>query len=456
MRMLSNRTTTRNASNPFVVSVGPGATRRSRLATEPDRDTDDVTVPTPPAAAVRAPVAPTRGPSFLALVLVTGISPLATDTYIAALPDLQRSLHTSAATAQLTMTTFILGLAAGQLLCGPISDGLGRRRMLLASSVAFAVLSALCAVAPDAAVLLTGRTLEGLAGGCGVAVGRAVVSDRYAGLHAAQRYGALASVALLGPVAAPAVGGLILLVGDWRAVFAFLTAVGFVMAAAVFLGVPETLPPEVRHPAGLGHSLRRMATLVGERAFLGPVVVQCLATAGFFVYIGGSSFVLQNGLGMSRTGYTILFATNAAGMALASLCFRLTVARFGTVRLRAVGVLVSTSAVTLLAGYALTVGSRVALAPTWVLLALAAAGMGLCIPATTALAQEAGRRVGGTASALQGGLTFGVGAAATPLTGLLGAETVTGMATLMAACYLGATVALVAFSGAPRARPIPG
>jgi DHA1 family bicyclomycin/chloramphenicol resistance-like MFS transporter len=91
-----------------------------------------------------------------------------------------------------------------------------------------------------------------------------------------------------------------------------------------------------------------------------------------------------------------------------------------------------------------------------VLLALAAAGMGLCIPATTALAQEAGRRVGGTASALQGGLTFGVGAAATPLTGLLGAETVTGMATLMAACYLGATVALVAFSRVPRARPIPG
>jgi DHA1 family bicyclomycin/chloramphenicol resistance-like MFS transporter len=88
----------------------------------------------------------------------------------------------------------------------------------------------------------------------------------------------------------------------------------------------------------------------------------------------------------------------------------------------------------------------VALAPTWALLAVVAAGMGLCIPATTALAQDAGRRFGGTASALQGGLTFGIGAAATPLTGLFGAETVTGMATLMATCFVGAAVALLAFS----------
>jgi DHA1 family bicyclomycin/chloramphenicol resistance-like MFS transporter len=405
-----------------------------------------VTVPNPAVAPVRAPAARTRAPSFLALVLVTGISPVATDTYIAALPGLQRSLHTSAATAQLTMTTFILGLAAGQLLCGPISDGLGRRRMLLMSSAAFAVLSAWCAVAPSAGVLLAGRTLQGLAGGCGVAVGRAVVSDRYTGLAAAQRYGALASVALLGPVAAPAIGGLILLVGDWRAVFAFLAAVGIVMTAAVFVGVPETLPPAARHRAGLAASLRRMTALTRDRAFLTPVVVQCLATAGFFVYIGGSSFVLQNGLGLSRTGYTILFATNAGGMVLASLCFRLTVARFGSARLRAVGVVGSTTAVTLLAGYALVAGARVALAPAWALLALAAMGMGLCIPATTAMAQEAGRRVGGTAAALQGGLTFGVGAAATPLTGVFGAESVTGMATLMAGCYLCGTIALVASS----------
>jgi DHA1 family bicyclomycin/chloramphenicol resistance-like MFS transporter len=350
------------------------------------------------------------------------------------------------------MTAFILGLAAGQLVCGPISDGLGRRRMLLASSAAFAVFSLLCAVAPDAGVLLVVRTLEGLAGGCGVAVGRAVVSDRHFGMDAAQRYGALASVTLLAPIIAPAVGGVILLVADWRGVFAFLAVVGLVMTAAVVVGVPETLPPELRHPVGLGPSLRRMAGLVRDRAFLGPVTIQCLATAGFFTYIGGSSFVLQSSLGLSRSGYTVLFATNAAGMALASVCFRLTVARLGAARLRTIGLLASTSAVVVLAVYAAAAGNGVRLAPTWVLLAVVAAGMGLCIPATTSLAQEAGRRVGGTASALQGGLTFGIGALATPLTGLTGAGSVTGMATIMAVFYVasvGATVLVSVRRGTP-------
>ena len=90
----------------------------------------------------------------------------------------------------------------------------------------------------------------------------------------------------------------------------------------------------------------------------------------------------------------------------------------------------------------------------YVLLAVVAAGMGLCIPATTSLAQEAGRRVGGTASALQGGLTFGIGALATPLTGLTGAGTVTGMATIMAVFYGGSVAAAVLVSVRP-GTPVP-
>ncbi len=172
------------------------------------------------------------------------------------------------------------------------------------------------------------------------------------------------------------------------------------------------------------------------------MLVQCLATAGFFTYIGGSSFVLQSSLGISRTTYTVLFATNAAGMAVASVVFRLGVARVGPHRLRALGITASATAVLALASYAVLVRGAVSLGPTWVLLGLAVAGMGLSIPATTALAQEAGRATGGTASALQGSLTFGVGAAATPLTGLLGLETVRGMASIMAVFFAAALVAV--------------
>jgi DHA1 family bicyclomycin/chloramphenicol resistance-like MFS transporter len=383
-----------------------------------------------------------RTPNFAALVLITGVGPFATDTYIAALPQVQRSLHTSAGTAQLTMTMLIVGLAIGQLVCGPMSDAFGRRRMVLASSLAFAGLSAVCAAAPDAGLLLTARALQGIAGGCGVAIGRAVVSDRWPGRAAAARYGSLAAVTLLAPVIAPALGGVILLAGSWRWVFVFLTALGAAMAVGVVVGIPETLPPERRHPAGLPAMGQRMARLIRTRSFVTPVAVQCLATAAFFTYIGGSSIVLQGDLGISATQYTVVFASNAAGMAAMSAVFRRLVIRVRPWRLLIAGVAVSTVAAGTLAGYS-RLADPVRLAPTWVLLALVVAGMGLSIPATTSIAQHVGRATGGTAAALQGGLTFTVGAAATPITGLTGSTTVPGMAAIMAPLFVLASALLV-------------
>lgn len=391
-------------------------------------------------------------PSILALVLVNGVSPFATDTYIAALPAVRESLGTTSGTAQLTMTAFILGLASGQLVCGPVSDGVGRRRLLIASSAGFAVLSAVCALAPTAGLLVAARAVQGFVGGCGAAVGRAVISDRYQGVEAAARYGTLIAVSLLAPVIAPAVGGVILTVTDWRGVFVFLTALGVVMTLGILVGVPETLAPAARSAGGLRHAGARMWMLLGRRPFMAAVAVQCLATAGFFTYIGGSSIVLQDRLGIGPGTYTLLFATNAAAMACTSLGFRLTVRRVGPHRLRVLGLAVSGGAAVGLAGYALAAGEAVTLAPTWALLCVTVAGMGLSIPSTTAIAQELGRDVGGTASALQGGLIFGVGALATPLTGVLGLTSVAGMATIMAGLFLCAIATFVGTEVAARRR----
>ena len=394
-----------------------------------------------------------REPWFAALVLVTGVGPLATDAYLAALPQVQSSLHTSATVAQLTMTAFIIGLAAGQLVFGPISDGVGRRRMMLYSSTAFAVFSALCAAAPSGWLLVATRFVEGLAGGCGVALGRAVISDRHEGDAAATRYGTLTSITLLGPVVAPAVGAVILAFGDWRTVFVVLTVIGVAMVAGVWFGVPETLPAERRQGQGLSHTVSRMRELLKLPAFVAPVVVQCLATAGFFVYIGGSSIVLHDEFGISTTVYAVLFATNAGAMAVAALLFRLTVIRFGAPMLRRIGMGVSTSASAALLAYAIVAGDSIALAPTWVLLAIMVSGNGFTIPSTTILAQQAGRRSGGTASALQGGMTFVVGALATPLTGITGHQTVLVMA-LLSVVLFGLAIALLVTLRA-RAEPLP-
>lgn len=389
-----------------------------------------------------------RAPSTIALVLVTGVGPFATDTYIAGLPQMQRSLQTGAETVQLTLTAFLVGLAAGQLVIGPVSDGRGRRGLLLAATTTYAVTSLLCALAPSGATLVALRLVQGLAAGGGVAIGRAVVGDRYAGPAAAARFATLASVTFLGPVVAPAAGGVLLAVGSWRLVFVALAGLGVAMAVAVFLGVPETLPPERRQGARLADTATRLVDLLRDRAFMRRVVVQCLASAGFFTYIGGSSFVLQTAYGLSASLYAAVFAANATAMAVAGAVVRLVVGRTGPARLRLLGLLLSTAAgVGLLLLALADPGARAGLAPPWALLCLVVAGMGLSIPSTTALAQEAGRRSGGTASALQGGLTFLVGAAVTPLTGVIGYDTLLPMAASMALFFTAALAVLVATRG---------
>ena len=204
------------------------------------------------------------------------------------------------------------------------------------------------------------------------------------------------------------------------------------MVAAVVLLIPESLPPERRQGHGVQHSLARMSDLARDWHFMRHVVVQALATGGFFVYIGGSSFVLETTYGISQSTYALLFATNAATMALSSLAFRLLVVRVGAARLRTVGVLTACAASAALVVVALgDPGRHSPLAVPWVLLSVVVASMGWSIPGTTALAQQAGRRSGGTAAALQGGLTFLVGALVTPLTGILGYDSLLPMALLM-------------------------
>ena len=381
---------------------------------------------------------------LLPLILLMGVGPFATDTYIAALPELQRSLATSASVAQLTLTTFIVGLAVGQLVLGPISDARGRRGILVASTVAFTVLCVVCALSPNPAVLLGARLLQGIAAGAGVALGRAVVTDTRRGPDAAAAFGAISSFTFLAPVVAPVAGGLVLADGTWRTVFWWLTGLGALMALTVVLTLPETLPPERRQASGLAETRARMADLLRDRPFMGHVVVLCLAVAGFFTYIGGSSFVLQTALGISPGLYTIVFAVNAAAMAAGSIAFRHVVRRTGPARLRTLGLAVSTAAAVGLLVLALAdPDARAPLAVAWVLLCLVVGGMGMTMPATTALAQEAGRRSAGTASALQGGLVFLTGALVTPLTGLIGYTSLLPMALAMAVFFGLAALALV-------------
>lgn len=372
-----------------------------------------------------------------ALFLVTGTTTLSTDTYIAALPALQQSLRTTASAAQLTLTACIAGMAVGQILLGPITDARGRRRITLAAVLVFLATSVVCALATDATLMIAARALQGVACGAAACIGRAMVTDTWTGRRAAAKFGTLSAINLVGPVAGPVLGGVLELAGGWRSVFWFLAALGAATFVVAWFGLPETLPEARRQPGGLSALGARALDLLGDRMFISPVVVGCLTTAGFFIYIGGSSIVLQRDLGLTPALYTVVFSVDAGTMILSSVLFRLLVVRVGPFVLRRAAVVLQTAAVLALLVVTLTAPDhRPALAPVWVCLAVMTSGLGTFLPANGSIAQLAGRRSSGAASALTGGLPYLVGAATTPLTGYLGSETVLAMATGMAVCFL--------------------
>src|SRR5947209_4111624 len=222
------------------------------------------------------PAAAGEAPSRLRLVLIIGalsaFGPLSLDMYLPALPSLSRDLGSGASQAQLTLTACLLGLASGQVIAGPQSDALGRRRPLLVGLLGYAVSSALCAVAPSVPVLIVLRLVQGLTGAAGIVIARAVVRDLYVGTEAARFYALTMLVNGLAPILAPIIGAQLLRVTSWRGVFLVLGAIGVVLFLAGALGLPETLPPERRRTGGIGPILLTFRRLLEDRVFVGYAV----------------------------------------------------------------------------------------------------------------------------------------------------------------------------------------
>ncbi|SBN63282.1 MFS transporter, DHA1 family, bicyclomycin/chloramphenicol resistance protein [Curtobacterium sp. 9128] len=390
---------------------------------------------------MRTRTIPTTLPPIVPLALIVGVSPFATDMYIPALPAIARDLGTTPSAVQLSLTAFLVAFAVGQLLAGPVSDGIGRRPMLLWGTALFAVASLGCALAPDVVTLVVARVVEGLAGAAAAVAGRAMVSDVTDGAVMAKVFGTLAAINAIGPVVAPLVGGAVLTVGTWRVMFVVLAVLGAVFFAMVVARLPETLRPEARGGIGLGANWQRMRELLAIPRFRAYLLSGVLSTIGFFAYIATSSFVFQTQFGFSEGLYTIVFATNATMMIITTLVFRRVVGRFSEDGLLTFGLVVGTiGGAGVLASALLGLGP----VPVWCSLAVVTGAWGFVLPAAMTRTQHVGAAHPGTAAALQGGLSFGLGGLGTPLAGVLGGTALAMgavMVVLMAAAVVVQTVA---------------
>ncbi|NLV79454.1 MAG: multidrug effflux MFS transporter [Rhodococcus sp.] len=356
-----------------------------------------------------------------ALALLSATAPLATDMYLPGLPSMVESLDTTAVAVQLTLTTFMAGLGFGQLIVGPLSDGWGRRRLLLVGTIVLASSSALCALAPSVEVLIAARLIQGFSGGTGIVLARAVIADRARGREAAKLFSVMMIIGGIAPIAAPLLGGVLLGPIGWRGIFWVLTGAAVVMLAGVLAFVPETLPTEKRHGGGLAALARNFGYVLHNRRFVGYAGTFALSFGAMFAYISASPFVVQNVLGMSASQFSIVFAINAVGLVGGNIVNTRLVARVEVYTLLRAGVLVLFGSGTLL-----LVGTLVAGAHAWLILPLlwvCITSLGFVMGNATALGQGEVPEAAGTGSALMGASQFGLAAIVSPLVGLGGEDT---------------------------------
>ena len=375
----------------------------------------------------------------LLLGALSAFGPVSLDTYLPGLPALQDDLGASASQTQLTLTACLFGLAAGQLLAGPASDALGRRRPLLAGLAAFTAASLLCAAAPEIWSLVAARFVQGLAGAAGIVLARAIARDLHSGAALARFLAILMLVNALAPILAPIVGAQLLHVTDWRGVFVVLAGLGAVLFALSALRVPETLPGERRHGGGLAQTTRSFRVLLSDRRFAGYVLSCGLVFAAMFAYIAGSPFVLQDIHGLSAQTFSLVFGVNAAGIMAMNAVSSRTVERVGPARLLTAGLAVQLAGAAVLL---LSVLAGVGLAGILPGLFLVVASVGLVFPNATALAMADHPDRAGSASALLGLCQYVFGAAAAPFVGIAGSGTAVPMAVVIAVC---ATAAVAAY-----------
>ncbi|GIH81373.1 Bcr/CflA family drug resistance efflux transporter [Planobispora longispora] len=373
---------------------------------------------------------------FILLGALTSIGPLAIDLYLPALPRLAADLDASASAAQLSLTTFMVGLGTGQVIVGPLSDAFGRKRPLLIGFAAFCVASALCALSPSIELLVAFRLLQGLTAATGVALTKAVVRDLHGGIEAARFFSMLMLVTGLVPLLAPLLGAQLLRVVGWQGLFGVITAAGGLLWLIALLVLPETHPPRLRTGAGPGAVLRSLATVIRNRTFAALALTAAFASGAMFCYISGASFVLQEVYGLSPQGFSLLFGVNSAGMIITGqlagrLAGRVPMRRLLTVGLALAGV----------AGVLLLVAALAGLGLPWVMSALflVSSGQGLIYPMTLTLAMSSQPTFrAGSASALFGLVQWVAGGLTGPISGAFGTHTAVPLAVTVALLSLAA------------------
>ena len=266
--------------------------------------------------------------TYITLVSLVAYAAIATDLYLPAIPYMIVDLGGTTSDGQLTLSVFMVGLALGQLVFGPLSDHFGRIPVVKAGTLLFLVTSVLCALAADFGVMWAMRGLQGMAAASGPVIARAIVRDRYEGNRAAQVMSTLSAAMAIIPMVAPSIGALILQFAAWPAIFIAL-AVFAALVLAALSRLPETTSNTSNERLTLRMVLSSFSEMLRRPSFLGYQMAGSFSFAALFVYLSTVAFFLPDVFNIPTSLFGYAFALTVFGFMTGSLINARLVMRFG-------------------------------------------------------------------------------------------------------------------------------
>lgn len=348
---------------------------------------------------------------IILLGLLSAFGPFVTDMYLPGLPSMVESFHCSVSLVQLGLTASLAGLAIGQLLIGPISDKVGRRRPLIWAMVIYVISTLFCVYAPTIQTFVVLRLIQGIAGAGGIVLSRCIATDVSTGPQLARLMAIIAALNGVAPVVAPVVGGMVLGFTDWRGVFWILFGLGILILLLSFF-YHESLLKENRSRKSLIATFSLFGTVLKNSRFVLYMLQYAFVMATMFAYIASSPFIIQEHYGYSKLAFSLFFALNA---------FAIAGAAFFAAKTRNAGRAIKHSSAIILL---MTVFEFFVLwtqGPFWLyegILFVMLGFVGYTFPLSTTLAMDSERKNAGTASALFGASGFLMGGLVSPLVGM--------------------------------------
>jgi len=378
------------------------------------------------------------------LIAMAGMSSLSLNILVPAMPGLATKLAADPARVQLTVSLYLLGLAAAQLVFGPLSDRFGRRPVVLAGLALATIASTAAIFAASIASLVIARVAQSLGASTGQTIGRAIIRDLYDRQHAASMIGLVTSVVVLMPMVAPLIGGILDTLFGWEAIFAFTAALSFAICAWALLDLPETRNLSLA-PNSERHFRADLAALAASPRFFGYALCAGLGSAPFFSFLGAAPHVVVSMLGRTSAEYGLWFFVPSIGFMAGNFAVSRLTTRFGIDALIRWGIALT------IAGCLLNVSVYVAL-PGWEMFTIflpqivIGFGNGLLLPTSIAGAVSIRPQVAGTASGVTGFVQMGIAAIAAQLGGHVISQATDALPMLLLMLIFGVATAAAVFT----------